>query len=132
MKEIREAYCSYELSKRLKEEGFNEPCHGFFYEGKPSFLYADGLSMSNSDWNEEISAPTHQMAMAWLRNEHEEHICAHPVDIINEKQTFGWIFEIYDSKIGLQFFQSPERFGTYEEAVEAALEHCLDIIDKTR
>lgn len=68
---IKEDYVSYEVAKLLKEKGFDEKtlayydddilCNGFWFEWNRSPLG-------------HISAPTHQMAMDWLREKHQLHI----------------------------------------------------------
>ena len=67
---IKEAYCSFEVSKLLKEKGFNERSYCYYYlNGEIRQAIAD------APWNNGvmepilICAPTHQMAMAWLREE---------------------------------------------------------------
>lgn len=92
-KRIKEAYCSYEVSKLLKEKGFKESTQFVWYEhlpspnathnseiGKPKrdYFYWEKEGERNSLWTndspipsyingEVYSCPTHQMACAWLR-----------------------------------------------------------------
>ena len=74
---ITEDYCSYEVAKLLKGKGFDDECRTVYksngcihdnvrYEGK---WLTNSLLFSS-----EYSAPTHQMAMKWLRQAHGIHI----------------------------------------------------------
>lgn len=70
--EIKEAYCSYEVAKLLKEKGFDEPCECFYDSENNDVSIVNGwMNISNSELEERefvcYSAPTHQMACAWIR-----------------------------------------------------------------
>lgn len=68
---IKEAYCSYELSKLLREKGFDEECIGYYVEHDPKAIRYSFLQETNSTWEERCcSAPSHQLALAWLREVH--------------------------------------------------------------
>lgn len=56
-----EDYCSYELSKKLQEKGFNEPCD-YCYSGK-------SRSQSWICYDSDPYAPTLYEASRWLREE---------------------------------------------------------------
>lgn len=121
---IQERYCSLEVSKLLREKGFDEPCRSYYLD---KYDYREGtVSLTKRklmDWN--ILRPTHQMAIDWLREIHKLHI------------------EIYANASGYRFIISkPGGDGTdlvtdvegpnngnawddYGECFEAALEFCL-------
>lgn len=65
---ITEDFCSFEVAKLLKEKGFNEPCYSYYdYERKVQHI---DLPVETCDMileSNEYLAPTHQMAMKWLR-----------------------------------------------------------------
>ena len=62
---IKEAYCSFEVAKLLKEKGFNEPCRAVYEE---EILRINTLcDYHNSELSSYVCAPTLQMAMNWLR-----------------------------------------------------------------
>ena len=65
---VKEAYVSFEVAKLLKEKGFNEPTWTR-YEDDNEVIFGDKYDWNNSPMGQ-ISAPTHQMAMKWLRKEH--------------------------------------------------------------
>ena len=126
---ITEDYVSFATAQLLKEKGFDgkdtEDCFAFYKEnGEIGFLQTFG---DIADYNPEnpVIAPTHQMAMKWLREAHKWSIQVFPVF-----DTLKWCYDIY--KLKIQKYQSrPDLlsnvdYDTYEEACEAALIYCLE------
>ena len=116
---IKEAYCSFEVAKLLKEKGFVIPC---------DWLYCkDGtFGHRNSLWDKEMfPAPTHQMAMAWLREEKNIFIVIEPhtYDYINEKSK-SYVCSLWVGDNYYEYLESRD-YPSYEEAVEAALKYAL-------
>ena len=121
---IKEAYCSYEVAKLLKEKGFDEGC-SFVVNTMSKGVMPVSWPTTNSDIENEkaslIALPTHQMAMAWLREKH--------IVIVIQPEYFNadsivsywgcdiWIDDNYERLQG--------DFTSYEEAIEAALKYCL-------
>lgn len=150
---ITEDYCSYEVAKLLKEKGFDWQTEFVWYEHLPSsidwrnkinqkaidYFYFNETTEHNSYYrncdkkpsyiNGDIySAPTHQMAMKWLRGLHNKH-CDVGYDI-----DLKWFFQIIDLKETVTYdypetkyyhTENETGFNSYEEAVEAALKYCL-------
>lgn len=76
---IKERICSYKLSKLLQEKGFDEECANWYVDEQLAIITVNDCigPQSNSDHyasDFECSAPTHQMAMDWLRIVHRIHI----------------------------------------------------------
>lgn len=127
---IQEAYVSFEIAKLLKEKRFNEQCSSTYdiavEGGKPIFykydvlqFFPNGMKNSDDKYGMVISAPTHQMVLAWLRNEYNIHIEVH-YNRYCETYTYKIIYspvELEDKSIGC--------FDTYEEAIEDALMQVL-------
>jgi hypothetical protein len=121
---ITEDYCSYEVSKLLKEKGFDE---------KTLSYYEDNV-LCHGDWFEwnrsplgHIAAPTHQIVMRWLREVHkifiEIRIYFAPkphyrADVLefNDLEDIQWLDDL--AVLPMK--------DTYEEAVEAALKYTLE------
>lgn len=144
---ITEDYVSYEVAKLLKEKGFDEPCLYYYKDG---IYYKDGVLMfspslrgRNSYQTDTYSAPTHQMAMKWLREVHNIDIEVHTdVGMLGVKVYTPFISRYkssteYPSKLrqyknGLYFeddrgvIPGIRHFETYKEAVEAALKYSLE------
>jgi len=66
---IKEDYCSFEIAKLLKEKGFNVPTHAF-YNPKKNYTLKFDTCLIDRNAGIYVSAPTHQMAMTWLRMKH--------------------------------------------------------------
>lgn len=124
---IKEAYVSFEVAKLLKEKGFNWPCRVLYsYIGE----FNNDVCNRDVDWNSispfgDISAPTHQMAMAWLREVH--HLEIYPSHDSFQEHC-NWWFSISKFTKGYSDcpYESDSIYFTYEEAVEAALKYCLE------
>ena len=114
---IQEAYCSFEVSKLLKEKGFNEPTIGTYYkDGTFNYLC---LNTWNSKFITPISAPTLQMAMAWLREEHRLFVNIEPLSGIKYTWSIWFMNESKESESSLVY-------DTYEKACEAAINYCIE------
>lgn len=143
--EIKERYCSFEVSKLLQDKGFDESVLGYYniLDGKINPPVWDVNTYRSSEAQHlYIKAPTHQMAMAWLREVHNIDI-----DIDAEVGMLGIkvylpIISTYKSvtynpgklrqyKRGLYYKDDKgvipclQDYDSYEEAVEAALLYCL-------
>lgn len=137
---VKEAYVSFEVARLLKEKGFDEKCRNSYnLEGK---FYV------HTQWHYPITtmgyvAPTHQMAMKWLREKHNIDIEVHAdVGMLGVKVYTPFISRYkssteYPSKLrqyknGLYFeddrgvIPGIRHFETYEEAVEVALKYTLE------
>lgn len=130
---ITEDYCSYEVSKLLKEKGFDETCYACYeyfsssvtmYSGWP-FEYK-GEVVNNSE--DRIKCPTHQMAMKWLREIYKIYIDIETCyTYINKNENFevtGYEFTIHSQYEPC--YEDHETYNSYEEAVEAALKYTLE------
>lgn len=128
---IKEAYVSFEVAKLLKEKGFDISCHQKYDdEGYLSFNDVGYINSEKPCDDFYALAPTQQMAMAWLREEHNKY-CDIGYDI-----DLNWFFQIIELKELKEHFDYSElkyyyaensiNFNTYEEAVEAALKYVLE------
>ena len=127
---ITEDYCSYEVAKLLKEKGFDGDggdcaCHMFYSSYSKMIMPITEIGLV-SDFDEVYYAPTHQMAMKWLREMHNIFIVIEPhmYDYINEKNsscvTSLWQGDNYYENI------TSKDYPTYEEEVEAALKYSFE------
>lgn len=149
---ITEDYVSFETAKLLKEKGFDELCDKKYYgdDGSgPSYIrerWEDGgdvSPMSNSNLDDgskyaDISTPTLQMAMKWLREVHNLCLFVIPATIDKTFRTGYALYPQCDSKwewCASKNDRSKATFGfdisgkycdSYEEAVEEAIKYCLE------
>lgn len=119
---INEDYVSFEVAKLLKEKGFNEPIWTR-YEDDNEVIFGYKYDWNNSPMGQ-TSAPTHQMALKWLREVHSLCICIYYL------WPCGYEIDLY--RIGkdtpISEFEAIREYGydTYEDAVEAALKYVLE------
>lgn len=143
---ITEDYVSFETAKLLKEKGFDEKCFQYYviyakWDGVPFQDYAiefrrlysedeplinsKGLKCFSEERNKHsvFSAPTLQMVIKWLREEHKIFItiglCTYP--ILNK---CTWIPQV--ETLNDCYPNVSKEYGTYEEACEAAIKYCLE------
>ena len=141
---ITEDYVSFEVAKLLKEKGFLKDVDLRMTQNL-SFYDNIGLHHNLNKWYDSliqdkidfVVAPTHQMAMKWLREMHKIQICVeqNPYDAWHY---WGFSMSYIDEKINelpnpTQAFihicptKIPNNcYKTYEEAVEVALKYCLE------
>lgn len=127
---IQEDYCSYKVSKLLKEKGLDVPCRTYYTlddkdgDGKEEVYFINlfnDIYLYNSERNiDEINAPTHQLAMKWLREKYDIFI------IIS--QTYNKEYLIGYNKRGMyqgRLLYETVTFANYESAVDWALGEIL-------
>lgn len=139
---ITEDYVSFETAKLLKEKGFDETCRAFWkdwYHEKSlcdsntshCFEYCTNTMLEKYNDEDEIniSAPTLQMAMKYLREEHNLH-CDIGYDFIS-----GWYNQITSLKEVVQdrytemktyHPHKADNYSSYEDACESAIKYCLE------
>ena len=128
---ITEDYVSFETAKLLKEKGFNGECEYFYVNGE--LVRAQGTPGGPYNWNagetpfNECSAPTLQMAMKWLREVHNYHICICLDSYVEPYDNLYYIL-IRRRKDKYENISPCEQvyYDTYEEAAEAAIKYCLE------
>ena len=130
---IQEAYCSKEVSELLREKGFLKGVNLKFI---PNLAFYDniGLHYNVAKWydsliQDEINfvvAPTHHMAMAWLREEKNIFIVIEPhaYDYVNERNK-SYVCSLWVGDTYYEYLESRD-YPSYEEAVEAALKYSLE------
>ena len=121
MTKDKEDYVSFKVAKLLKEKGFDERTIYHYITGDTLQHNIAYNQYKNSEMENAYSAPTHQMARRWLRETHRIDIIieiSHPSD--NDRKYYCMIWDGNNNSYILDLFNS------YEEAVEAALEYCLE------
>ncbi len=125
MATITEDYVSFETAKLLKEKGFDNECSGYYNQERVlQRLSACSIkdTLRSPFYFDCIPAPTHQMAMKWLREVHNVFISIiyekDEVFIANVKSPVSGIDCLVDNKHNCWF--------KYEEAAEEAIKFCLE------
>lgn len=135
---IEEDYVSFETAKLLKDKGFDENCSRSYVKDKLAVSQGFNNSYYKTMYSDEcyrpISAPTLQMAMKWLREEHHLFIGCEPRLSFTD---FYWITaNIYRvrKKSSMYHTEDVDDYHcvaccdgySYEGACEAAIEYCLE------
>ena len=120
-KQITEDFVSYEIAKLLKEKGFNED--SWFHYDADGDIVTRGYRLNMP---EDIPAWTHQIAMKWLRKNHNIHC-----DIGYDDCDWFWNIVSVDKKVPAEdrplFIKNGlAGYKSYEEACEAAIKYCLE------
>ena len=130
---IEEDYVSFETAKLLKEKGFkcekNSVTAMYNEIGKfLSLSTATDEYYGYSDFDEyDYVAPTLQMAMKWLRNQHNFHIMVDCIGSKNYMPTIQFICNSKDIKVESDKNKIGGRgFDSFEDACEAAIKYCLE------
>ena len=123
---IKEAYCSFEVAKLLKEKGFNELARFYYFEPRQSpEMFPSQREHRNTDkiyGENTLIAPTHQMAMRWLREVHN--IIIEPESVWNGKEWEYLLFVVTPQNADSPYYEH-NPYKSYEECVEAALKYVL-------
>lgn len=140
---IEEAYVSFETAKLLKEKGFDErTIYGYIRSGNivtdccycniPGFPNDYGYNNTKVTGHYVCAKPTLQMAMKWLRIEHNIHIEPH---IVRTKCSYGYMPNYIDLKELKQHFpfdefdfSNADKYAciTYDKACEVTIKYCLE------
>ena len=136
---IEEQFVSFDTAKLLKEAGFEANLKTMYVEEeKDEWAFWDS-GAKRSDYNyfdDTIACPTQALAARWLREAHGIHVSSNIfMDSANDADgntvdewTF-WSYDLFDNS-GRIIEESDDRYDSYEEALEAGLKHCLELIKK--
>ena len=128
---ITEDYVSFEVAKLLKEKDFethytytNMVYRNPNNPNEKEELIPNHYKKTRGDVNE-ILAPTHQMALKWLREIHKLCIVIEPVVSDDDGDAgYLWSFRILRHII----YCCPSVFESYVEATEEAIKYSLNLI----
>lgn len=124
---ITEDYVSFEVAKLLKEKGFDEYTFSDYSEEG-----VIGFNEVETRIAKGCQRPTLQMAMKWLRIEHNIHIEPH---IVKTKRNYGYMPNYIDLKELKQHFpfdefdfSNTDKYAciTYDKACEITIKYCLE------
>lgn len=120
---VTEDYVSFETAKLLKKKGFETYSFSCFNVFKGYTYEIQGENITADD---NVTIPTLQMAMKWLREVYG--ICIellfHP-----NKEDWGWYFQILvidNIKKCFCGYGPYKTYSSYEKTCEAAIKYCLE------
>ena len=131
---ITEDYVSFEIAKLLKEKGFDWETYAYWDLTTETRTQKIGIEPTPRNWNYKwklfllpLSAPTLQMTMKWLRNQHNLHIMVDCIGSKNYMPTIQFIYNSKDIKVESDKNKIGENgFDSFEEACEGAIKYCLE------
>lgn len=131
---IGEQFVSFDTAKMLKEAGFDVPCFNQYTE-RGTIWHCDCPENFNKSQCA-TSCPTQSLAARWLRETHGIHVSsnifmdsANDADGNTVDEWNFWSYDLFDNS-GRIIEESDDRYDSYEEALEAGLKHCLELIKK--
>ena len=113
MTTITEDYVSFETAKLLKEKGFDELT-------TKSYPYFEG-----KDYKYDISCPTLQMAMKWLRKAHNICVVSFPV-VTDDDGEAGCLWNYVISRKLKTLHNSDALYESSESALSNGLKYTLE------
>lgn len=128
---IDNEFCTLEQSLALKELGFNEPCFGYFYDGKLTLAILFHNNIGDGD--NVVRAPLRQQAFRWFR---EKNMFFNIQDYYSKEssKTYGRGFQIFINGIQLGYSSSShssvELYFNYDDAELACINKLIDLIKK--
>lgn len=130
-----EDYCSYELSKKLKEAGFDLDTHRYYgtagaKDGLAWCEYSRVAMNYNMGRDDIYSAPTLYQAQKWLREVHRVHVQVWWNDM--HGCYFADVIHLETNYISNVRHEKGNSFYTYEAALEAGINAALDFVIKNK
>lgn len=132
-------YCSYELSKALKECGFYEPCRHYYcaFDNETDVRFwsihpaQSQNGFTNPDGKVIADAPTLAHAQKWLREKKK-------IDVLVYNCACGYIWEVSKATNGTGLILFDEKgddensgcWTSYERALSAGISSALELIKK--
>lgn len=129
---IQESYCSFEVSKLLKEKGFGIAVTEYWQtniEGKWNYFDKNSPMNQepfnyNDDGDNYLSRPTHALAIEWVLVNFGVFITLKPAYSFS-KGLYGAKYHLFDMKNGESADSKP--YDSRQEATEAALKYVLTL-----
>jgi len=126
---MKEQFCNYEISLKLKELGFNEECMGAYMirsSGDKYFSQISSMKPNYSKWD--IYVPLWQQAQSFLREKYNLHIVIDKVCNLDNTITF-WNYEIcFTNSEDILMEDKYRGLKSYEQAREAAILKCIELL----
>ena len=147
----KEDYVSYDIAKRLRELGFDWMCRAFYktwsgWNGNTHLLQANrgqafdecdnfSLRQYNSEDEDNVAAPTLQMAIKWIRETYNIQIsigmCYEKLEdgdgnVINEFPYYDYVINNAKNGHSIEGARCAEEFSDPEIATEHAINYVID------
>lgn len=134
---IEEQFVSFNTAKMLKEAGFDVPCRGIYVTDRTGYYefreYDNKQTTDDLCWNTEDGfqyeylAPTQELAARWLREVYNIAIYSLYDD---DMEQWFYVVDAFTKNPVIDVFQSGSEYDSYEEAMEAGIVKCLELVKK--
>jgi hypothetical protein len=135
MENLQKDFLPYELSLKMKQLGFDEPCLMYWNDFGKTSINRFQLHNKIDEWCQNyIEAPLYQQAFRWFR---EKYDWQHSIEPTADQHRFevGYNYWVWNSKTGEEYHTMPKNrptgdweYETYEEAELACLEKLIQIV----
>lgn len=132
---MKEAYCSFEISKLLKEKRFDEPCFTYYNENGNfkrigGGIFGNGIFPIRNETNFcffGIAAPTHQAVVDWIEEKYKYFIIIYRnIDSIYGTYTYSYSILDKECKCVSPPITRDSEYPSKYDAVDAALMRVLE------
>jgi hypothetical protein len=128
---MKKEFVSYNISKRLKDMGFDEPCFGFYLypDSDLTLVWRETITdtpvTSNSQFLIASSAPLWQQVTRWFRDVHKINITVDFFPNVKKWSSFSYSQNLngkeYVKERSMKKFMEMTKYDTYEEALESEI-----------
>lgn len=129
---MQDQIVSFQIASLAKDLGFNWETFDSYSKGilKPNTLHINHNFNSDLIFKGRISAPTQSLLQKWLREVHNIHVCANPLNNNGNNWEYRMcnIILIEDSNLDYDSSFENKLFPTYEQALEDGLSIALKLI----
>lgn len=129
---MNEDFAPFELAKKLKEKGFDEPCYGYYHcnGGNDSFeLCGNGdRDFLNSKNRYRVAAPTIPQVLKWLRKKKKIYVSILPFATGStiDKVAFYYLIEYNSTGETMEGIEQNTYCAELEDAALAGIKYVLD------
>jgi hypothetical protein len=135
MENLQKDFLPYELSLKMKQLGFDEPCLMYWNDFGKTSINRFQLHNKIDEWCQNyIEAPLYQQAFRWFR---EKYDWQHSIEPTADQHRFevGYNYWVWNSKTGEEYHTMPKNrptgdweYETYEEAELECLKKLIEIV----
>ena len=124
---MREQFCTYEISLKLKELGFDEPCLGYYevsnyleFGFRLRFIEHEDSNPSKQPSNKDCLAPLWQQVIDWFREKYKINCVVGYTD--NDKEEFMAVIDRPNQDIDYNMNSTESYYEAREQTILKALE----------
>lgn len=113
---MKEQFCTYEISLKLKELGFDEECLAIYANNEKDHLFFLGGTQI-IEFNYSLKVPLWQQTIDWFRKKYGYYINIHQI-FYNKNEKIAYFFSIEGNKCGEMIYDYQDRYGAVLDSSE--------------